>query len=176
MAIVNYRNPSEQRRYRNQLLTIYDNKCPITGDTENIEAAHIVSWRDCNIYNSVLCYCPYNGIIMAKRLHRTEFEQYKFTFDYPNYKIIDDSNIEIGLCIIQDNLNLQIFKYRYKKIIMPQLSLYFIRDHYIQFNNINYNDIQDIYTFPDYLSEVHVVTNKEIRDKDDDIIMLPLHV
>tara|TARA_B100000683_G_C12238220_1_gene452030 strand:+ start:62 stop:403 length:342 start_codon:yes stop_codon:yes gene_type:complete len=113
---------------------------------------------------------------MAKRLHRTEFEQYKFTFDYPNYKIIDDSNIEIGLCIIQDNLNLQIFKYRYKKIIMPQLSLYFIRDHYIQFNNINYNDIQDIYTFPDYLSEVHVVTNKEIRDKDDDIIMLPLHV
>ena len=172
LPTVNYRDPNKQRKYRSELLQIYNNKCPITNTTQDLEAAHIVPWILCNKININISYCKYNGVILSRKIHRSEFEPFKFTFDYPNYQYYDDDYIKIGF-ITQNDYKLKIYNYRYRKILMPKPSLYFIRYHYYEYqkkHNPNQNYLENI----DYLEQIKHIDNKSVYDKDSDTIMLPV--
>ena len=172
MNFLNYRDPNKQRRYRLDVLKIYNNRCAITNSFENLEAAHIVPWLICNNLNPHISFCIYNGIILSRKLHRSEFETYKFTFDYLNYEYYDSNFVRIGIITLNDK-NLIIYKYRFKKILIPISSLYFIRYHYYKYqekNNYLIDNIENTY----YLEQMNKISDKLVMDIDSDIIMLPL--
>ena len=156
----------KNKTFRNLILKFYNKKCPITDEVKisNLLDIHIL---DKSIIPENVYYNTFNGILMKRSLYDNEFCTYKFTFDYKNYKLINNSFINIGIIIHSNSLNLEINKYKYKKIKIPYKTLYFIRHHYLNYlekNNIPTDDIYNI--------NIDKIINGNVYDKCGDIVML----
>lgn len=157
----------KNKTFRNLILKFYNKKCSITEEVQisNLQDIHIILDKSSipeNVY-----YNTFNGILMKRTLYENEFCTYKFTFDYENYELINNSFVKIGIIIQSNSLNLEINKYKYKKIKVPYKTLYFIRHHYLIFlekNNIQSPDISNI--------NIYSILNGNVYDKCGDIVML----
>ena len=159
-----------QKKFRNLLLKFYNNKCPITDNKQipNLQDIHIISSNYINnIISQQVYYNTFNGLLMNRSLYENEFLTYKFTFDFKNYEFINNSFVNIGFIIQPNQLNLEINKYKYKKIKVPYKTLYFIKHHYICFIEKHNISMQESYNI-----NIDSIVNGNVFDRCGDIVML----
>jgi predicted restriction endonuclease len=83
----------EQKKFRKEVLEVYNNKCVITNNKYKFEceACHIREVHDQGNYSK------YNGLILSKILHET-FDQYLWIINPQTYKVEIQDNHESSIC------------------------------------------------------------------------------